>query len=48
MSQPDVCFLCERNPVTWPGTGMCEACHQEIAEIEHQALAESPAREAEA
>ena len=33
----DVCFLCERNPITWPGTGMCERCHQETADLEHQA-----------
>lgn len=33
----DFCFLCERNPVTYPGSGMCEPCHQETAEIEHQA-----------
>lgn len=33
----DVCFLCERNPITWPGTGMCEQCHQETADMEHQA-----------
>jgi len=33
----DVCFLCERNPITWPGTGMCEQCHQETADLEHQA-----------
>ena len=33
----DVCFLCERNPITWPGTGMCERCHQETADLEYQA-----------
>ena len=35
----DRCFLCERNPVTWPGSGMCEACEQETAEQIHEALA---------
>ena len=33
----DFCFLCERNPITWPGTGMCEQCHQETAELEYAA-----------
>ena len=37
----DVCFLCERNPITWPGTGMCERCHQETADLEHQAEREA-------
>ena len=32
----NVCFLCERNPITWPGNaGMCERCHQETADLEH-------------
>ena len=39
----DVCFLCERNPITWPGTGMCERCHQETADLEHQAEREANA-----
>ena len=34
----DLCFLCERNPVTWPGSGMCEACEQETADEAHRAM----------
>ena len=36
----DVCNLCGRVPVTWPGTGFCEPCFQETADLEHRAWAE--------
>lgn len=38
----DVCFLCGRNPVSWPGTGLCEPCFQETADLAHRAWAEMP------
>jgi hypothetical protein len=48
----DVCDLCGRVPVTWPGTGFCETCFQETADLTHQAEAEmydrmSPAERAQ-
>ena len=36
----DVCDLCCRNPISWPGTGFCETCFQETADLAHQAEAE--------
>lgn len=48
----EVCDLCGRVPVTWPGTGFCETCFQETADLAHQAEAEmyermSPSERAE-
>jgi hypothetical protein len=48
----DVCFLCGRNPISWPGNGLCEPCFQETADLEHRGWAEmyecmSPAERAE-
>ena len=45
----EVCDLCGRVPVTWPGTGFC---FQETADLAHQAEAEmyermSPSERAE-
>ena len=28
----DVCFLCGRTPIFWPGNGLCEPCFQKTAE----------------
>ena len=47
-----LCFLCGRNPVSWPGNGLCEPCFQETADLEHRGWAEiyermSPAERAE-
>jgi hypothetical protein len=42
MTWGDVCFLCEAEPISWPGTGMCDACFQATADAEHEAWANDP------
>ena len=41
----DLCFVCERNPVTWPGDGMCSPCFQEMCAEADAADRETPVRD---